>query len=463
MDIARFHPVVARWFKDRYEQAMPIQTEAWESISQGRHVLISAPTGSGKTLAAFLWSINEVFQGEPRGRVLYASPLKALNNDIHRNLLTPLAEMRALEPLPPLTVGIRSGDSSSRERAEIIRHPPDIFITTPEAINIMLTSEKGRENLSSIATVIIDEIHILAGSKRGSLFMANLERLEELTKPLSGRELHRVAISATVKPIEEVAAFLGGFNDDGESRPVNIVRSKEAKGYCIEIKLGPPDQSSWWDRQIPLIAAEIESHGCTLIFCNSRRASEKAAHLLNDHFGEKRVFAHHGSLSREYRYWVEQELKEGRLRAVTTTSSLELGIDIGNIDRVLLIQTPFTVSAAVQRIGRSNHQVNQSSSAAFIPLHPRDILRSLAQANAVSAGDIEPINIPRNCLDILAQIVLSETAGRRIPLLRLKNLLKRSWSFHTLPDVDLDRVLEMLAGRYEGKPGSGAETENYHS
>ena len=313
----------------------------------------------------------------------------------------------------------------------------------------MLTSENGRENLSSIATVIIDEIHVLAGSKRGSLFMTNLERLEELRKAISTQELHRVAISATVKPIEEVAAFLGGFSDGGRPRPVEIIQSRETKGCDIEIRLGPPDHSSWWDRQIPLIASEIERHKCTLIFCNSRRASERASHLLNEHFGEKRVFCHHGSLSREYRYWVEQELKNGRLSAVTATSSLELGIDIGSIDRVLLIQTPFTMSAAIQRIGRSMHQVDQNSSAALLPLHPRDILRAMVQANAVKNGDIEPINIPQNCLDILAQLIISESAGRRIPLPRLRALLKRSWTFHHLPDADFDRVLEMLAGRYE--------------
>lgn len=474
MEIDKFHPLITRWFRDKYDDALSVQDRAWRSISGGEHTLISAPTGSGKTLAAFLWSINDIVlrkaapnapapspseasapseAGMPArqtaGRLLYVSPLKALNNDIHRNLITPLAEIRALGDLPPVSVGIRSGDSTDRERAKILRHPPDIFITTPEAINIMLTSEGGRQNLSSIATVIVDEIHILAGSKRGTLFMTNLERLQELCSPHTGRDLHRIAMSATVRPLEKVAAFLGGFDDSAVPRPVTIIEGGNKKEYEIKIALGPPDHSSWWERQIPLMAAEIMQHNCTLIFCNSRRAAEKASHLLNEHFGEKIVFAHHGSLSREYRYWVEQELKEGRMKAVSATSSLELGIDIGSIDRVMILQPPFSLSSAVQRIGRSNHQVNRASSAAFIPLHPRDILRAIVQSETVLSGDIEAINIPENCLDILSQIILSETAGRSISLPRLKRWLYRSWSFHRLPAADLDRVLEMLAGRYK--------------
>jgi ATP-dependent Lhr-like helicase len=452
-----FHPLVQRWFSRTFSAPTEIQRGAWEAISRGDHALLCAPTGSGKTLAAFLWSIHRYLSGRASGRTLYISPLKALNNDISRNLRTPLEQIRRLateespesDPLPEIRIGLRSGDSSSSERARIMRNPPEIFITTPESVNIMLTSEGGRRNLSDIDTVILDEIHVVAGSKRGSLLMANIERLEALCSTSAPDGLQRIGLSATVRPLESVAAFLGGFAGDNSPRPVSIIRDGEKRRYELELKLGERVGEGWWDRQIPLLAEEINSHESTLIFCNSRRAAEKTAYLLNERFGEKVVFAHHGSLSREYRYWVEQQLKDGALKAVVATSSLELGIDVGSIDRVIQLQAPFSVSSAVQRIGRANHQVGGSSSALFAPLHPRDIAKSLAVMGEIFDGDIEPLLIPERPLDVLAQIILSECAGRRIPEAGLSALLRQSYPFRDLGSEEFDSVLEMLAGKYQ--------------
>jgi ATP-dependent Lhr-like helicase len=445
-----FHPLVQRWFSSRYPGPTDIQRGSWEAISSGDHALLCAPTGSGKTLAAFLWAISDRLAENHSGRILYVSPLKALNTDVSRNLLIPLEEIRALSHgnLPEITVGLRSGGSTSAERARIMRNPPDIFITTPESINIMLTSEGGRRNLSDISTVILDEIHVVAGSKRGSMLMANVERLEALCASQGGRALQRIGISATIRPLEEVASFLGGFDDDGRPRPVTIVEDRQMRRYSLRLSLGDRIGEGWWDRQIPLLAREITEHRSTLVFCNSRRSAEKASYLLNEYFGEKLVFAHHGSLSREYRRWVEGQLKAGTLRAVVATSSLELGIDVGSIDRVIQLQTPFSVSSAIQRIGRANHQVGQTASAVFAPLHPRDIARSLAVILEILQGQIEPLSIPRHCLDVLAQIVLSECAGRRVSVDDLRSVIGRSYPYRDLPDDAFRSLLSMLAGTY---------------
>ncbi len=450
--LPKFNPLVQQWFDARFADATDIQRASWKAISGGSHCLICAPTGSGKTLAAFLWAVNGFIDGSSTGRILYISPLKALNNDIQKNLMTPLAEIReqAGEGAREVRVAVRSGDSSSTDRNRILRHPPDIFITTPESLNIMLTSDSGRKNLTDISTVILDEIHVVAGSKRGSLLMVNIERLESL-RSADGAErgLHRIGISATIKPIERVAAFLGGSDSEGAARPVSIIRDIRSRGYSLAIKLGEKRGEGWWDRQIPLIAEEIRSHRSSLIFCNSRRSAEKASYLLNEYLGQQQVFAHHGSLSREYRYWIEQELKDGRLRAVCATSSLELGIDVGSIDNVVILQAPFSISSAIQRVGRANHQVGQISKAVFAPLHPRDIAKSLALIREILLGNMEEIRIPRNSQDIIAQVIVSECAGRRGSAEELYSMFRRSYSFADLERTHFESILEMLAGKYQ--------------
>lgn len=377
--------------------------------------------------------------------------MKALNNDILRNLDTPLQEIKELAEasnteIPHIRTGIRSGDSSPAERSRLLRYPPDIFVTTPETLNIMLTSGNGRMMLEDTSLVILDEIHVIAGSKRGTLLMLNLERLETLK---TGSNIQRLGISATVRPVEKVASFLGGYESSSSPRRVSVIEDPTPRQYQLEIKLGEGPAASWWDRQIPVIADEIKNHRSSIIFCNSRRAAEKASMLLNEYFDETIVFAHHGSLSREYRYWVEQELKEGRLRAVAATSTLELGIDVGDVDRVILLQAPFSLSSAVQRIGRSNHRLNGVSSAVFIPLHPREILSAVGISRAVCRGIIEEVIIPENCLDILAQMMISETAGRSIVYTDLYSLIRRSYPYRNLGEEYFRSVIEMLAGRFE--------------
>ncbi|WP_053335625.1 DEAD/DEAH box helicase [Salinispira pacifica] len=448
---SQFHPLIRSWFDSRFDAPTEIQAEAWRRTAAGEHLLISAPTGSGKTLSAFLWAINALIQGSFRGKVLYISPMKALNNDILRNLDTTLREIKELAEasnteIPHIRTGIRSGDSSPAERSRLLKYPPDIFVTTPETLNIMLTSGNGRMMLEDISLVILDEIHVIAGSKRGTLLMLNLERLEALK---TGSNIQRLGISATVRPVEKVASFLGGYESSSSPRRVSVIEDPMPRKYQLEIKLGEGTDSSWWDRQIPVIADEIKNHRSSIIFCNSRRAAEKASMLLNEYFDETIVFAHHGSLSREYRYWVEQELKEGRLRAVAATSTLELGIDVGDVDRVILLQAPFSLSSAVQRIGRSNHRLDGVSSAVFVPLHPREILSAVGISRAVCRGIIEEVIIPENCLDILAQMIISETAGRSIVYNDLYSLIRRSYPYRNLGEEFFRNVIEMLAGRFE--------------
>lgn len=446
-----FHPLIREWFNSNFHAPTDIQTEAWRRTAEGENLLICAPTGSGKTLSAFLWAINSLIQGKFSGKILYISPMKALNNDILRNLDRPLKEITELAEARDMAIreirtGIRSGDSSPAERARLNKFPPDIFVTTPETLNIMLTSRSGRQLLSDVGMVILDEIHVIAGSKRGTLLMTNLERLEELT-PMG--TIQRLGISATVRPLARVASFLGGYDRTFLPRPVSVISDSRTRAYKLEIKLGDGPATGWWERQIPVMAEEILNHSSSILFCNSRRAAEKAAMLLNEYFEDTLVFAHHGSLSREYRNWVEQELKAGHLKAVAATSTLELGIDIGEVDRVILLQAPFSLSSAVQRIGRSNHGLKGISSAVFIPLHPRETLSAVSIYRAVLRGVIEDVNIPENCLDILAQIIISETSGRSISYDDLYSIIKRSYPYRNLEEEHFRNIIEMLAGRFE--------------
>jgi ATP-dependent Lhr-like helicase len=458
-----YHPLIQQWFSEKVGTPTDIQTKAWPEIMQGRHVLVTAPTGSGKTLAAFLWGLNQLIVGAwPQGKVraLYVSPLKALNNDVQRNLLLPLKDLRdhfsgAGVPFPGINVQTRSGDTPGEERRKMIRRPPEILITTPESLNLLLSSRSGRSMLTGLAMVILDEIHAVFGTKRGTHLITAVDRIV----PLSG-EFQRIALSATVNPPERVAEFVGGYRQIGkgkdshyEKRPVSIIRSREAKAY--ELRVSFPSEEfetvtggSVWPTLIRAFKRIIHEHSSTLFFANSRRTTEKVTRLINETEAEELAYAHHGSLSREIRLAVEKKLKNGELRAIVATNSLELGIDIGNLDQVVLIQTPRAVSSTLQRIGRSGHSVGGTSSGLLYPTHGMDFVDAAVMARAVLEQDIEDARQVEAPLDVLAQVILSMTAMERWDIDDLYAFLKASYPYRMLPRKHFDLVIEMLAGRY---------------
>ncbi len=472
MPLSCFHPVVQSWFRDHVGAPTQAQQRAWPVISAGKHLLVTAPTGSGKTLAAFLWALDGLLTGRiPPGalRILYVSPMRALNNDVRRNLLQPLSGLReALSlhgyPAPDIQVMTRSGDTPADERQRMVRRPPEILITTPESLNILLTSQRGRAVLRGLRTVILDEVHAVIGTKRGVHLITAVDRLV----PLCG-EFQRVALSATVRPLEGVAAWVGGYQQvtehpDGpyQKRNVSIVQSSEQKRYAVRITYpsarasGPVDPGSEapddiWPHVTGEIRRALERNRSSLVFANSKRMVEKLTRFVNDdpdNPSGQRVHSHHGALSREIRAVVEQRLKEGSLRGIVATNSLELGIDIGALDEVLLVQTPPSVASAVQRIGRAGHGVGQVSRGTFLPLISRDVLDAAVVARSVLHGNIEQVQPIRGALDVLAQVVLSMTACEPLTPDALHARLRTSDPYHDLPRRHLDLVIDMLTGRY---------------
>ncbi len=458
-----FHPLIAEWFVKRYGEPTEIQTEAWETIRRGDHLLLTAPTGSGKTLAAFLWAINQLITGAwplHKTSVLYISPLKALNNDIKENLLLPLAELHTYfdahgKYFPPVNVKTRSGDTPQAERQRMIRSAPEILITTPESLNLILSSKKARRILTSLTTIILDEIHAIADNKRGTHLMSAIDRLV----PLSG-EFQRIGLSATIKPLKKAADFMAGFvmkEENGETiyhkRQVMIIHSTVQKGFDVEV-LFPHDivdsnkENNWWSALVYEFVSIIRRNRSTLFFTNNRKLTEKITMLINESCGELIAYSHHGSLSKEIRHHVEQKLKKGELKAIIATSSLELGIDIGILDEVILIQSPFSIAAGVQRVGRSGHSVGDISRARIYPLYGRDLISCAVMAKAIMEKDIEEIHIPECPLDILAQVIVSMVVVDEWDRDRLFQLLRSSYPFHKLTRRQYDMVLEMLAGHY---------------
>ena len=478
MALELFSPPTRAWFEASFAAPTEAQVGGWKVIAGGTHTLIHAPTGSGKTLAAFLWAIdllaNESAPPElERCRVLYISPMKALAYDIDRNLRAPLvgiqqaATRQGVEPVT-ITTAMRTGDTSSRDRQAMLRHPPDILITTPESLYLMLTSN-ARRILASVHTVIIDEIHSVAATKRGSHLSLSLERLETVTD----RHPQRIGLSATQRPLERIAEFLVGGEttetDGWRARPVEIVDAPRDKELDIQIVVPvedmtrpeqtPPDvdellspeqtpSRSIWPAMYPRLLDLILEHRSTLLFVNSRGLAERLAAELNRLAGEDLVQSHHGSVSRERRIEIEGRLKRGELRGVVATSTLELGIDMAAIDLVLLVESPSSVARGLQRVGRAGHQVGAPSRARIFPKHRGDLLETAVVVDRMYQGAIESTSIPRNPLDVLAQHIVASVAVEAQDAGELFDLVRRAAPYRTLTRAAFDGVLDMLSGRY---------------
>jgi ATP-dependent Lhr-like helicase len=467
--LEQFHPLVRRWFESRFAAPTDALVQAWPIIARGEHVLVSAPTGSGKTLTAFLAAIDNLVTGRwtcGGVRALYLSPLKALNSDVRLNLLAPLAELRALFerencPFPAIRVMTRSGDTPDDERRAMLRHPPEILITTPESLNLMLTGKQSRQLFGGLKTVILDEIHALAGSKRGTYMMSAVERLT-----ISAGNFQRIALSATVRPAETIAVWMAGYAMENPGpdasyypRPVHVVHATDRRSIDltvrtpdIEIVRGPDAADLWWAALAGDLKKIIEKNRSTLVFANSRRTVEKIARLLNAGESEPIAYSHHGSLSREIRLDVEERMKQGRLRAVVATGSLELGIDIGSVEEVILVGTPPSVAQSLQRIGRADHRVGGTSKASLFVLHGLDGAQAASMEAMVRRADVEEIQPIHNALDVLAQVLLSMGCNTVWDLDQLFAFVRTIAAYHELPRRHFDLVIAMLGGRYADAP-----------
>lgn len=486
--LSRFSPLTRDWFRGTFPAPTAAQDQAWSAIADGDNTLVVAPTGSGKTLAAFLWAIDDLAKhpSEPSGtsklgtRVLYVSPLKALAVDVERNLRTPLTGLarmaeRAGVAAPAITVGVRSGDTTPKDRRDLISRPPDILITTPESLFLMLTSA-ARDTLTDVRTVIIDEVHAVAATKRGAHLAVSLERLDALLP----RPAQRIGLSATVRPAAEVARFLAG------SAPTTIVAPRADKTFELQVQVPVPDMTNLTDGSIwpdveERIVDLIEAHHSSIVFTNSRRLAERLTSRLNEihaertgvelptghntkvaggapahvmasgqSFGAPTVLAkaHHGSVSKEQRALVEDDLKSGRLKAVVATSSLELGIDMGAVDLVIQVSAPPSVASGLQRVGRAGHQVGEISQGVLFPKHRTDLIDCAVTVERMRAGQIETMRVPANPLDVLAQHTVAAAALEPLDADAWFDTVRRSAPFATLPRSAFEATLDLLSGKY---------------
>jgi ATP-dependent Lhr-like helicase len=434
-----FSPETRAWFEAAFEGATPAQELGWPAIARGGHTLIQAPTGSGKTLAAFLYGIDRLNAKPDQGlRLLYVSPLKALNYDIERNLRGPLAGLRS-----ELRVGVRTGDTPQKERAAMLRHPPDILITTPESLFLLLTSQ-ARETLRGVESVIVDEVHAVAGTKRGAHLALSLERLQHLV----GEPVQRIGLSATQRPLEEIGRFVSG------GREIELVDAGRAKELDLKVVVPlddmrePEEQQSIWPSIYPEILELVRAHRSTIVFVNNRRLAERLALRLNELAEEELARAHHGSLAREQRVEVEELLKRGEIPCLVATSSLELGIDMGAVDLVIQVESPKSVARGLQRVGRAGHELHAVSKGRIFPKFRADLLESAVVARRMVDGAIEETKIPRNPLDVLAQQIVAICADEEISVDDLHSLVRGAYPFADLSRVQLENVLDMLDGRY---------------
>ena len=468
MPLDAFHPAVAAWFRAAFPAPTDAQVQAWPAIAAGRHTLVAAPTGSGKTLTAFLAALDALVRAglagtlEDATQVVYVSPLKALSNDIHLNLDAPLAGIRAqlqAMGLPDVEIrtALRTGDTPQSERALLRKRSPHILVTTPESLYVLLGSESGRRMLADTRSVIVDEIHAVAASKRGSHLALTLERLEAL----AGRPLQRIGLSATQKPIEEVARFLvgaGNLRADGaaDCAIVDIGYSKR-RDLALELPptpLQPVMSNEQWDQVYARIAELATEHRTTLVFVNTRRMAERAAKHLGDRLGGKEaVAAHHGSLSRELRLDAEQRLKSGRLRVLVATASLELGIDIGDVDLVCQLGSPRAIATLLQRVGRASHHVGGVPKGRLFPTSREDLAECAALLDAVRRGELDALKIPRAPLDVLAQQLVAEVGFTDWDEDALFAMVARAWPYASLSRADFDAVVRMLAEGFSTQRG----------
>src|SRR3954447_25946264 len=434
-----FSATTRTWFEAAFEGATPAQELGWPAIATGGHTLIQAPTGSGKTLAAFLYGIDRLNAAPGEGlRLLYVSPLKALNYDVERNLRGPLAGLRS-----ELAVGVRTGDTPTKERREMLKTPPDILITTPESLFLLLTSQ-GRVLLRTVESLILDEVHAVAGTKRGAHMALSVERLEGLVE----KPIQRIALSATQRPMEEIGRFVSG------GRPIRLVDAGSRKALDRQVVVPvddmrePGEGNSIWPSIYPELLRLVETHRSTIVFVNNRRLAERLALRLNELAEREIARAHHGSLAREQRLIIEEDLKAGRIPCLVATSSLELGIDMGAVDLVVQVESPKSVARGLQRIGRAGHELHAVSKGRIFPKFRADLLESAVVARAMRAGEIEETRIPRNPLDVLSQQIVAIAADEEIAVAELHDLVRRAYPFAELSRAQLDNVLDMLAGRY---------------
>src|SRR6202045_2909096 len=467
-----FHPAVAAWFARTFDAPTPAQERAWPALQAGRHVLVAAPPGSGKTVAAFLAAIDQLVKEGLEGplpdetRIVYVSPLKALSNDIQRNLDAPLEGIReelAALTLPEVTIRavVRTGDTSQAERAGMRRKAPHIVVTTPESLYILLGSQSGRDMLATCRTVIVDEIHAIATNKRGAHLALSLERLQALT----GRRPVRIGLSATQTPIEEVARFLiGGNRDAGEC---TIVDSGHARDRDLALELPPAPleavmSGEAWTQVYDRLANLVREHRTTIVFVNTRRLAERIARHLSERIGEEHVAAHHGSLARERRFKAEQQLKRGELKALVATASLELGLDIGDVDLVCQIGSTRSINAFLQRVGRAGHAVGGTSKGRLFPLSRDELVECAALLDAVRRGELDRLSVPAAPLDVLAQQITAEVSAREWAEGELFDLMRGAYPYRELAREDFDECVSMLAQGFSTRRGRhGALIHHY--
>lgn len=464
--LSLLHPLVAEWFSRKYKDLTPPQRLGVLPIYLRKNVLISSPTGTGKTLTAFLVVISELIRLALEGRLedevyaVYVSPLRALNNDIYRNLEEPLSEVRRLAEekgvgLPEIRHAVRTGDTPSNDRQKMLRKPPHILITTPETLAITLVAPRFREKLRGVEWVIVDEVHSLAESKRGAHLTLSLERLEELVR----QPFTRIGLSATINPLEEVALFLVGYNDEGRPRDCTIVDARYVKRKDIKVLCPVPDlvhtpSNVLQARMYELLHALVKRYKTSLVFTNTRSGTERVVFHLKllakekGGFDESQVMAHHGSLSRLVRHEVEDKLKAGQLKAVVSSTSLELGIDIGHIDVVIQLGSPKSVTRCLQRIGRSGHRLHDTIRGRMVCVDRDDLVEVAVMVREAYRNHLDKVHIPQNCLDVLAQHIVGMAIERKWRLDEAFRLIKRSYCYRNISMDDFIRALKYLSGNY---------------
>ncbi len=465
MPLSHFHPIVRRWFETELGAPTAAQQRGWQAIRERRHALIAAPTGSGKTLAAFLIALDDLLREgletplPDEVRVLYVSPLKALSADIHKNLAEPRRGIRRLAEAaglaaPHITAAVRTGDSTPAERTAMLRTPPHILVTTPESLYLLLTSERSRQMLRTVRTVILDEIHAVIGTRRGAHLALSLERLRTVT----GGPVQRLGLSATQKPIEDVARFLTGSADGAREGSCAIVNGghRREMDLGVEIPRSPLDavmSHEVWEEYHDRLTALIHAHKTTLVFVNTRRMAERLARHLSERLGEHAVTAHHGSLSKEKRLDAEARLKDGRLKALVATASLELGIDVGHVDLVCQIGSPHRIATLIQRVGRSGHTVAGTPKGRVFPVSRDDLVECAALLRAIRRGELDAIVSHDAPLDVLAQQIVAESACRACTDDELFAVVRGAWPYRDLARRDFDAVLRMAAEGFATRRG----------